>query len=81
MLQEASSGLNGNRGIHLFSVTQELSQLQGSHQALEQQLDQTRTKLTQEIQQSKKDLNVLQADMEKVTFPDHLLCGLPTPAS
>lgn len=56
-------------------MTQELSQLQGSHQALEQQLDQTRTKLTQEIQQSKKDLNVLQADVEKVTFPDHLLCG------
>lgn len=45
--------------------------LQGTHQALEQQLDQTRTKLTQELQQSKKDLNVLQADMEKVTFPFH----------
>ncbi|XP_011607920.1 centromere protein F isoform X1 [Takifugu rubripes] len=47
---------------------EELAQLQGSHQTLEQQLDQTRTKLTQEIQQSKKDLNFLQADMEKMCF-------------
>lgn len=53
-------------------VMQELAQLQGSHQTLEQQLDQTRTKLTQDIQQSQKDLNFLQADMEKVTFLLHL---------
>lgn len=51
---------------------QELAQLQGSHQTLEQQLDQIRTKLTQEIQQSKKDLNFMQADMEKVIFLLHL---------
>lgn len=31
-------------------------------------MNQNRTKLTQELQQSKKDYNVLQADMEKVTF-------------
>lgn len=49
---------------------QELAQLQTSLQALEQQLNQTRTKLTQETQQSKKDHNVLQMDMEKVTLWD-----------
>lgn len=59
---------------------QELAQLQSSHQALEQQLNQTRTKLTQEIQQSKKDYNILQADMEKVTslFCSALFCSSVT---
>lgn len=51
--------------FHWF--VQELAQLQSSNQALDLELNQTRTKLTQEIQQAKKDHNVLQADMEKVS--------------
>lgn len=56
----------------LHSV-QELAQLQSSHQGLEQQMNQTKTKLTQEIQQSKKEYNVLQADKEKVTLYHYFL--------
>lgn len=54
--------------LYLLYYVQELAQLQSSHKALDQQLNQTRTKLTQEVQQSKKDYNILQADMEKVTL-------------
>lgn len=45
---------------------QELAQLQSSQHAVEQQLNQTKSKLTQEIQQAKKDHSMLQAEMEKV---------------
>jgi len=45
---------------------QELAQLQSSQNAVEQQLNQTKSKLTQEVQQAKKDHNMLQAEMEKV---------------
>lgn len=45
---------------------QELAQLQSSQHAVEQQLNQTKSKLTQEVQQAKKDHNMLQAEMEKV---------------
>ena len=45
---------------------QELAQLQSSQHALEQTLNQTKSKLTQEIQQAKKDHNMLEAEMEKV---------------
>ena len=63
------------KGTHSFLVLkhikscashQELAQLQSSQHALEQTLNQTKSKLTQEIQQAKKDHNMLEAEMEKV---------------
>lgn len=35
-------------------------------------MNQNKTKLTQELQQSKKDYNVLQADVEKVTYEKNM---------
>ncbi|XP_072320728.1 uncharacterized protein cenpf [Eucyclogobius newberryi] len=46
----------------------ELAQLQNTHQTLERQMNQTQTKLTQEVQLSKKDHNMLQSDIEKLNF-------------
>lgn len=50
----------------------ELAQLQSTHRALEQQMSQTHTKMTQEIQQAKKDSNILQSDIEKVKQTEFL---------
>lgn len=63
------SPLESFKNTFIVPVTlKELTQLQSSNQNLEQQLDQVRNKLTQELQQSKKESNVLQADIEKVTL-------------
>lgn len=54
---------------------QELAQLQSSHQALEQQFNQMKNKMSMEIQQAKKDYNVLQSDMDKVNWKfNHEYC-------
>lgn len=51
--------------IFLF-LFQELAQLQSSHQALDQQFNQVKNKMSMEIQQAKKDYNVLQSEVDKV---------------
>lgn len=48
------------------NLIQELAQLQSSHQALDQQFIQVKNKTSMEIQQAKKDYNVLQSEMDKV---------------
>lgn len=49
-----------------FRSFQELAQLQSSHQTLDQQFNQVKNKMSMEIQQAKKEYNVLQSDMDKV---------------
>lgn len=42
--------------------------MQSSHQALDQQFNQTKTKMSQEIQQAKKECNMLQSEVDKVAY-------------
>ncbi len=54
--------------MFVLSLIQELAQLQSSHQALDQQFNQVKNKMSMEIQQAKKEYNVLQSDMDKVIW-------------
>lgn len=55
-----------DQDLSLLPCKQELAHVQSTHQALDQQFNQTKTKMSQEIQQMKKEANIHQSDIDKV---------------